>query len=168
MGFLDGWEPKPGTDDSEFKPLKGAYVCRIDGLTRKVGVSERTGDDYDFYTLKLQVTDTIEGDRGTNRYLDKVYNSDDNGRRALANDLFTAGIEFDKTSEDAFDASLVTTKDKTMNVRAWSRPKMVKIGDEWEKKEPEELKQYIKKVKEFKLKGVPKSTENVKTETTPF
>ena len=166
--FEEGFAPTVNDDSSgSFKPIKGAYKARIDKLNRMVGVSERTGNDYDFYSLKMQVLETVDGERGNNRFLDKIYSGDSKGRSKLANDLFTAGLEYSSESEEAFDASLEELKDKEVNVRAWVRAKQTQ-NDEgtWVDAEPREDKQQTKIVKEFDLKG--KTASSANTEEIPF
>jgi len=163
--FLTGYEPEAITDDADFKPLKGAYKCCIEGLAHKEGVSERTGNEYDFYSLKLQVVEVLEGDKGVNRKLDKIYNNDKDGQKKLADELFSGGIALDTSSEEAFETSLQDAKDKVISVRTWVRPAMTKNAEgEWVEKEPKEEKQYLKIVKELKLKGLAKPSEETKTE----
>ena len=140
--FEEGFAPTANEDSSGgFKPIKGGYKARIDKLNRMTGVSDRTGNDYDFYSLKLQVTETLEGDSGNNRFLDKIYNADSTGRSKLANDLFTAGLSYNADSEASFDLSLEELKDKEVNVRAWVRAKQM-MNDEgsWVDAEPKEDK----------------------------
>jgi len=154
MSFLSDYQPQKQEDASgEFKPIKGAYVCRIESIKHMQGTSERTGNDYDFYSLKVQVIDKVEGETAPNRYLDTIFNNDDKGLGQLCDALFTAGLEVDKNSQELFDESLAELKDKPINIRAWVRPKMKKEGDNWVPKVPEELVQKIKVVDKFEIKG---------------
>ena len=158
MGF-EKYQPVALEDSSnEYKPVKGCYKCRVVELKRLQGTSERTGNDYDFYTLKLQVTESLDGDKATNRYLDSMmFNADQAGRNKLKDVLFSSGIEyvddFDNEGNEqvqAFDDGLADAVDKTINVRAWYTPKMKKEGDGFVKVEPEEMKQRLKVVSQFK------------------
>lgn len=114
------FKPTEQTDDNSFKPLKGAYVCRIDRLEHKTGTAKASGNAYDFYSLKMQVTETVEGDKGDNRFLDKMYKNDDDGIQKIITDMFTSKIEgLDVSSVEAFDGSLGNVKDKSIKVRTW-------------------------------------------------
>ncbi len=144
-----GFNPTPVEDEGGFEPVKGKYICRIDSAGRKKGTSDRTGNDYDFRTIKLQVAEIIEGDRATNRFFDRAYNIDEEGTKKLLNELFTSGITLNATNDVELDAELETLVDKTMNIRAWIGAKRVKQGDEWVEVEPKESVQMIKIVKNF-------------------
>jgi hypothetical protein len=128
------------------KPIKGKYVCRITGLERRAGTSQKTGNDYDFFALKLQAEEDVEGDRSANRYLDKTYfvgtsqyeEDPDGGIKKLFNDLFTAGVleGIDITSTDKYEVAeslgpqLV---DKLVKVTCWASKKgnqIVKVVNE--------------------------------------
>jgi hypothetical protein len=119
--FGEGWEPETIEDGGDFKNLSGAYLCRVEMIQRRQGTSQRTGEPYDFYSIKLQVVETLEGDKGDNRYVDINFTNDAKGLKRFADSLFTGGLEFDKSSPDAFDTSLVRNIDKTVNVRMWTR-----------------------------------------------
>lgn len=145
-----GYKPEVIEDDGGFEPVKGQYICRIDSAGRKVGKSEKTGDDYDFRTIKFQVADIVSGDRAINRFFDLTYNPDIEGTKRLLNDLHTAGIEIKATNDSELDAELETLRDRTANVRTWVRTKQIKDGDRWIDDPLGEKKQWIKVVKEFK------------------
>lgn len=151
-----GLVEKENEDDGGFKPVKGEYICRIDSAGRITGDSKKTGEPYDFRTLKMQVAEIVSGDKATNRFFDRAYNPDEQGTTKLMNDLFTAGIDTKAVNSDTeLDEFLGTLKDKTMCVRAWVAPKRKKEGDEWVNVEPKEDVQMIKIVKEFKAKKNP-------------
>lgn len=162
------FKPEEVNDDSGFKPIKGAYICRIDRAEHKKGTAKTSGEPYDFYALKLQVTEVIEGDKGLNRFLDRVYRNDNDGIKKLLNDMFTSGIELDRSSEEALDASLSTLKDKTVKVRTWIwTPDKNRDGSPI----PEEERtgrQQLKIIKEFKLGQAGKSNETAKDNEVPF
>jgi len=148
---LDGYEPELVTDEVDFKPLNGRYVCRITDIGKREGISTKTNEPYSFYYIKLQVIETIDGDKGTNRYLDKNYGDKLDDKREvvktalklMADDLFTAGLPFATTSEDDFFNSLQALHDKTVNLRAW----------EWNREKQGKINlQMVKIVKEFKVK----------------
>ena len=141
------------------KPIKGKYKCRIVELKRMEGVGKSSGEPYDFYVLKMQVVDDVEGEASFNRYLDKTYSNTVSkyqedaaeGKRKLMNDLFTAGISFDVTRETDSTPETVLAEiapqlvDKTVNVSAYA----TRAG-----------KQAVRIVNEFKLTGE-KSTSKV-------
>ena len=99
--LFPGWTPVVNEEKSltDFdKPVKGKYNARIVELKRLDGIS-KTGNEYDFLSLKMQVTGTHSGDNASNRYMDKTYSMMDSewstaeeDQRKLLNDLFTAGI----------------------------------------------------------------------------
>ena len=117
------------------KPIKGAYKARIVSLKRYSGENDKceTGV-YDMWSLNFQVEETLEGDKGTNRYLSKTYSnvvgkyqeSAEEGCIKLANDLFTAGIlqECNITEKDKMkiiEEIAPQIVDKIINVRAYGR-----------------------------------------------
>ncbi len=131
-------------------PINGKYRCRIVSLERKIGVGKESGKDYDFFALKLQAEEDVEGDKSGRRYLDKVYfngtseYSDDaeKGVKDLFNALFTADLLKDLTfeSKDKYEAAMEIAPqlvDKMVNVSAYKG----KTG-----------KQVVRIVNEFKLK----------------
>lgn len=159
-----GFKPEKVEDDIGFAPINGKYVARIESAGRVGGTNVKTGKDYDFRTIKLQVVEVIDGDKAVNRRLDLIYNPDEEGTKKLLTDLFTAGIELTAKTDEELDIELPMLTDKTMNVRAWARNKQVKQGDEWVDVEPPQLKQYVKVVREFKGK---KNQDNIKSDV-PF
>ena len=156
LNSLSGYEPEI-VKDVDFEPIKGAYEARVDSISRKTGTSER-GNEFDFYSFNVQIVKTVEGDRGENRFLRKNYNMiqdeystpADNMKR-LFNDLFTCGIAYDKSSEEALAQSLASAKDKLVNVRTWVKS---------DKNDLDKKYQQVKFVKEIKLKA--------KSGTAPF
>ena len=164
---LKNFKPEEINDENEFKPLKGAYTCRIEKFEHKQGISERTGKEYDFYGLRLQVTETMEGDKGDNRFLDKIYRNDNEGIKKLLNDMFTAGIEIDRSSEQALDASLGTTKDKLVKIRAWVWTPEKDMAGNLIPEDQRVSRQQLKIIKEFKL-GQEKPRESLKSSEVPF
>ena len=116
---LKDYKPEEVKDEGGFAPFKGSFICRVTRLTHNVGVSEKTHEPYDFYSLNMQVTEVIEGDKANNRYLTKRYQNTNEGIKKVFNDLFTAGISFEQGSREAFDSSLGNAIDKQVRVRAW-------------------------------------------------
>ena len=131
------------------KPLKGAYIARIASLKRYAGESEKCENGvYDMWSLNLQIEETLEGDKGDNRFISKTYSNTvgkyqetaEEGVIRLANDLFTAGIltQCTITKTDKMEVISEISEqivDKLCNVRAYK----TKGG-----------KQAVKIVKEFK------------------
>lgn len=81
------------------KPVKGKYICRIVSLTRRVGTGKESGKPYDFFALKTQAVEDVEGDKSNHRFFEKTYSNMDSdfstaaeNLQRLLNDLFTAGI----------------------------------------------------------------------------
>ena len=116
----EGFTPIENMDESTgFQPITGKYVCRIDSAGRKIGEAKATGNPYDFRVLKLQVSEIIDGDKATNRFIDMTYKSDADGLKKLMNDMFTAGITLEAKSDAELDVALEGLKDKLVNVRCW-------------------------------------------------
>ena len=153
-----GFKPEI-VEEGGFEAITGKYICRIDKAGRMTGISEKSGNGYDFRTISLQVSEILDGDKATNRFLKLSYNPDANGTKRLLNDLFTAGIEITAKSDAELDEFLPTLTDKTMNIRAWVwTPEKDRDGNPI----PEELRvprQMLKVVKEFKSKGKSKSKD---------
>lgn len=139
------------------KPIKGKYICRIVGLSRNVGQSDKCISEFspeggfDFFALKLQVEVDAEGEKSGSRYMDKTYNvgidkysnDPDLGVKKLFVDLHTAGVleGVTVTSTDKYEVAETLSdqiKDKLVNITAW-------IGSTG--------KQVVKVVNEHKLKG---------------
>ena len=147
-----GFQPEVVKDETDFQPITGKYICRIDSAGRVTGKSERTGNEYDFYSVSLQVAEIVDGDKATNRFLKINYNKDADGVKKMLNDLFTAGISLGVSSDKELDEALPMIKDKTMNIRCWVwTPEKDKNGNPI----PEENRkayQQTRVVKEFKGK----------------
>ena len=158
FGELKDYKPEEVKDDNEFKPLKGSYVCRVAKLTHNIGTSQKDGNPYDFYSLNMQVVETIDGDKGENRYLNKRYQNNNDSLKKMMNDLFTAGIEFNNTSREEFDLSLTNAIDKQVRLRAWSWTPEKTMGGEPIPEEQRTPIQFTKIIKEFK-KSTTKSSE---------
>lgn len=132
-----GFKPETNVEVGGFAPIVGSYVARIDKLTRKQGTSEKSGKDYDFYSINVQVVKTLKGDKGEKRFLSNIYNPDDEGVKKLANDLFTAGIDIDTSSEESFESSFEAAMDKLITIKAWKGKSWTKQGDEFVEKKDE-------------------------------
>ena len=159
-----GFTPEIVEDTSDFTPITGKYICRIDSAGRVTGKSERTGNDYDFRSLNLQVVEIIEGDKATNRFLKINYNNDAEGIKKLLNDLFTADVKLGVSSDTELDEALPLIKDKTVNVRCWVwAPDKTREGNPIPEDQRKSYQQ-VRIVKEFKGK---KKADTIKSDA-PF
>ncbi len=146
-----GFEPEVNKEDG-FKPLTGKFVVRIDTAGRIKGVSKKSNEPYDFYSVNTQVVEVIEGDKAVNRFIKLTYNPDEEGTKKLLNDLFTSGIKVEATNESELEEFLGTLKDRTMNIRAWVwTPDKDKAGNTIAEEDRKGFQQ-LKVVKEFKGK----------------
>jgi hypothetical protein len=107
----------------------------------------------------MQITETIDGDKGNNRYLNKRYQNTNEKLKALMNDLFTAGIPFENGSREAFDLSLVNAIDKQVRLRAWVWTPDKDISGNPIAEDNRTPIQQMKIVKDFKSKGKTPSSE---------
>lgn len=157
-----GFKPEV-VEDVSFEPLHGKYVCRIDDAGRNKGKSDRTGNEYDFRSMSMQVVETISGDKGENRFLKRNYNVDEEGMKKLLNDFHTAGIEVTAKNDEELDAFLMTLKDKTINASAW-------VTKEFVSKQTGKTipggKQAVRIVNKFKSKG--DKSDNKASTKVPF
>ncbi len=153
FGELMQYQPEEVKDDGDFKPLKGSYIARVAKLQHNIGVSTRDNSPYDFYSINMQITDTIDGQKGNNRYLNKRYQNTVEGVKKLMNDLFTAGIEFERGSREAFDLSMVNAIDKQVRLRAWTWTPEKTVGGQPIAEEDRVPIQQMKIVKDFKKTG---------------
>jgi len=159
FGELKDYKPEETKDDSDFKPLKGKYIAIVKRLTHNIGVSTKDNSPFDFYFLNMQVVETIDGDKGKNRYLSKRYQNTNDGIKALMNDLFTAGILFETGSREAFDLSLTNAIDKQVRLRAWGWKPEKSMSGEPIAEEDRIAIQQMKIVKDFAKKGKTPSSE---------
>jgi len=56
----------------EVKPVNGKYVCRLLDAGNKTGVSEKSGNEYDFWFIKAVNTKDVSGDKGVNRRSERI------------------------------------------------------------------------------------------------
>lgn len=119
----EGWVETANEDTGGFKPLKGEYITTVTAVERKSGTSDKTGNPYDFVALKVQVQETVSGDKGDNRYIDGITFPllQDFGLPALCNTAFTIGVTLDKSSVDALLESANQLVGKTAYVRAYEK-----------------------------------------------
>lgn len=138
-----GFKPEKNAETgSGFEPFKGTYIARLDRLERKQGTSEKSGKEYDFYSITAQVVSRIKGEEVGKRLLFHSYDPDARGIKKLADDMFTAGIDLDTTNEETFEASFANAIDELITVNTWKAKKMKKDGENWIPAEPVE---YIQK-----------------------
>jgi hypothetical protein len=150
--LANGYMPEINKED-DFRPINGKYICRLDTAGRVKGESKKDGSPYDFYSVSVQVVEVVEGDKATNRFLKLRYNADTEGMKKLLNDLFTAGITADTSSQEAFDAALSGLKDNTLNIRAWVwSPEKDRDGNQIAEENRKEYQQ-LRVVNSFKGKG---------------
>lgn len=130
MGFSDVAKNYKPTENSEFGPKKkliGDSVCEatLDKVTVKKSGKELA-------MLKLVAIHPIPDPKGRETTIisgDEVaffYEGDDQeSAQKLLNDLFTAGIEFDKegTEEQVWNAMVGAAKGKLVYVRTWAKNK---------------------------------------------
>jgi len=125
MGLLDnlknaGFKPEANTD-GEFKPLVGSYECNITVLRPEV---DKKNNNAKFYQLCLKPVVALEGDAFGDKFeFKKRYYVDGDkateNLQKLINDLFTAGIELDLSSDAAFEADFPKAIGAKAFVRSW-------------------------------------------------
>lgn len=156
---LKDYKPEEVKDEGDFKALKGNYIARVAKLTHNIGASVKDNSPYDFYSLNMQITETIDGDKGNNRYLNKRYQNNNESLKKLMNDLFTAGIPFETGSREAFDLSLSNAIDKQVRLRAWAWTPEKKMDGSPIAEEDRVAIQQLKIIKDFKNKNKTPSSE---------
>ena len=154
--FLKSYKPQEVTDG--FKNISGGYYCKIEEAKHLVGISENTGDKYDFYSIRTRVMETIEGDRGEGRFLDITFQNTDAGLAKLADTMFTIGVNPDSPNREEFDKKIEGLASLECFVRAW------------EHKDPSSGKEYYNKkiVKELKIRKSAKKQGTKKESEVPF
>lgn len=130
MGLMDvkssGYVPKENQEFGNKKKLIGDGVCQVE-LISKVAKSGKT-----WYILKGEVIHTIPDEKGRETTLepgdsiDKLYDPDDReAMDEMSDDLFTAGISFEKGSDenDTFLKAKAETDGKLIYYRTWAKDK---------------------------------------------
>lgn len=156
---LANYQPEVTKDEPDFKPIKGRYIARIAKLQHNTGISTTTNEPYDFYSMDLQIVETVDGDKGERRYLRKRYQNTLEGMKKLTNDLFTSGIEYGKGSREEFDLSLSSIIDKTVKLSAWSWTPEKDIQGNPIPEDDREARQQFKIVNNFAKTKKAKTTE---------
>jgi len=115
-----GFKPAANTD-GEFVPLKGTYECNIVVLRPDI---DKNNGNAKFYQLELKPIAAIEGDPFGEKFTfrKRYYVDGDKAEKnfeKLVNDLFTSGLEFDMTSDSAFEADFAKAIGAKMYVRSW-------------------------------------------------
>ena len=131
MSMLDvmkNYKPIENPEFGQKKKLIGDAVAQVQSLAK---ITSKKGVDW--VVLKTEAIHPISDPKGRETTvqagdeISKVYNpSDDESLQDLANDLFTAGIEFDKDvdSEDTLLANMAeASKGKLIYFRTWARDK---------------------------------------------
>ena len=147
---LRGYQPQKLSDDEDFPKLNGRYVAKIESCMRKEGIGRTSGNPYDFYGMKLRITEVVSGDKGENRILDATFNNDEAGLKRLADSLFTAGLDVDISSEEAIDRTIANCVEREVKIRTWV----------WKERDV----QMVRFVSEFKAK----KGDTAKEEKAPF
>lgn len=107
--------------DGEFVPLKGTYECLIEVLRPEI---DKKNNNAKFYQLELRPVTVLEGDPFGEKFTFRKRYYVDGDKAAknfekLVNDLFTAGLEFDMSSDEAFEAEFTKAIGQKMFVRSW-------------------------------------------------
>jgi hypothetical protein len=124
---------KPTTNTDELPVLKGRY--RAEWATLKPLIDKKTQDAVG-YSAGWRIVETLEGDEGVGRFLNKSYRlrgttfkgapitTEDATKAltALRNDAFTAGVPLDWTSTEALEASFESVIGTTCWVKAYHFP----------------------------------------------
>lgn len=131
MGMLDVFKNYTPVENPEFgakKKLIGDAVAQVQSLEK---ITSKAGKDW--VVLKCEAVNCIPDAKGRETTLTpgdelaKVYDPDDEKKmQELANDLFTAGIEYstDVESDDALLASMAeSAKGKLVYFRTWVKEK---------------------------------------------
>ena len=130
MGLLDkineGYKPKENSEFGQKKKLIGDAVCQVD-LVSKLAKSGKT-----WYILKGEAIHVIPDEKGrettveAGNEISKLYDpSDSENMDEMFDDLFTAGITFEKgdTEEATFANAKAATDGKLVYFRTWAKDK---------------------------------------------
>lgn len=115
-----GFKPEANTD-GEFKPLVGTYAATIQTLRSEI---DTKNDNAKFYQLEIKPNEVIEGETFGEKFLFKRRYYVDGDKAAenlkkLINDMFTAGVELDTSSDAALEASFEKAIGAACYVRSW-------------------------------------------------
>ena len=109
---------KPESVDNEFENLDGIYKAKVQGLTINEP-NEYVENPH--YKLILEVLEVLDGNGSPGRTLRRNYDkTSEEAVKKLVNDLHTAGIELDRSSEAAFEQSFQFAVGMPVYLRAWS------------------------------------------------
>ena len=130
MGLLDkineGYKPKENSEFGQKKKLIGDAVCQVE-LVSKLAKSGKT-----WYILKGEAIHAIPDEKGrettveAGNEISKLYDPNDSeAMDEMSDDLFTAGITFDKgaTEEETFANAKAATDGKLVYFRTWAKDK---------------------------------------------
>lgn len=115
-----GFKPTANTD-GEFQPLKGVYECNVTALRAEI---DKNNNNAKYYFLELKPVAALEGDAFSDKFTFRKRYYVDGDKAAknfekLVNDLFTAGLEFDMSSDEAFEANFEKAIGMKIYVRSW-------------------------------------------------
>lgn len=173
--MLDGLAKKGINIDDDFEsqpqPLDGQYI----GEVTKVAVFDKDNGGKTL-SFSIQITQTISGDKGERRYLNKKYNvgevvwadrtiSAEDSMEELLKGLLAIGIYNTqmtfKSEADLIEHIKTNAIGKSVNLRTW--PQKDKVTKEVKRDTKGWPKQSVKFVKEFKLTAAKEdsSTESI-------
>ena len=153
--FLKGFTPEINEDGSGFEILEGTYKTKVNYLRP----DKNKDGAYDRYRLELEVTEVLKGNGNPGRKLWNTYYKDNEASvKKLANDLFTAGIQFDSASEAAFEGSFENAIGKAVFVRGWGWTPAKKMDGSAIAKEDQVARQSFVVKSEKDLQGGGKSS----------
>lgn len=122
MSFLEtlrGYQPVE--NGSTKKELIGDAVCSVEELSK---FTSKKGDDW--IVLRAQAIHLVNDKKGRNTTLkigdeiSKLYNpTKEDDMKRFANDMFTAGVPLDLSSEEAFQTSCAAATGKLIYFRTW-------------------------------------------------
>ena len=124
MGIVDslneGFELQANSD-GEWVPYKGTY--KVGCVALRPELDEQYGK---YYQAEWNILEVLEGDmKRESRFSDfrrRYYVEGERAKenfRKLCNDFFTMGVEFDRSSDEAFDQSLGNAIHAQGYLRAW-------------------------------------------------
>lgn len=166
----EGWTPTPN-QDGVFEILKGHYRTSLQVLRPEAATEKREKR----IAMQLFVEEVLEGTHvdltvpmEKRRRFFSQYPYTAEGLKKLLNDLFTAGIVLETTSDEALEASFIQAIGKPMYVRAWGwTPAQQRDGTPIPESEREARQQFVIKTQVAAEKDVAKGTKKKGSES-PF
>lgn len=154
--FLSGF--KPSMNDDGDGAVTGVAMTKVNRLyeeKNKEGVFDR-------YRIELETVECLDGKINVGKRFWKTYYKDsDTSAKQFANDMFTAKIELDWSSEEALKASFENAIGKPVCVRAWGwTPEKKQDGTPIPVEERVQRQQFIiKNSANLKAKGAGKGNQ---------